>query len=155
MNTEHKQISIFNPFYNEYIEVDEGISELLGVLWLLRIETSLSCEENKPGIVWIVFSSMDDYQRFLNTLANVDYGFYLNEIESSENWSASIWPWNLSEKIDEDKGEIVPTGPPEILCSVSVRFPKEMYPRILAMLKTFPVCGLLAGEIERLKESRG
>lgn len=84
MKTNHNQISVLNPFYDEYIEVDEGISELLEVLWSLGIETVLSCEEAQPGIVWIQFYTGQDLSRFLTALATVDYSFFVNEIENRE-----------------------------------------------------------------------
>jgi hypothetical protein len=51
----HNQTTILNPTSNETIEVDEGLAPLLKAIWDLGIMTCNSCQENKPGIMWIEF----------------------------------------------------------------------------------------------------
>jgi len=40
--TEHKQVKIYHPIWNGWVEVDEGISELIELLWGLGIDTWLN-----------------------------------------------------------------------------------------------------------------
>lgn len=62
----HKQAKVYNPIIDDYIEVDEGIAELLCHIWHAGIETLLSCENNIPdNYFWIDFYNMDNIKKFL------------------------------------------------------------------------------------------
>lgn len=63
--TKHNQVKIHNPFRNELMEVDEGMAELLPLLWANDIKTIMSCQENKPGYAWIMFYELEDIRKFL------------------------------------------------------------------------------------------
>jgi hypothetical protein len=52
----------------DFIQVDEGIAPLLQSLWDAKIRTCNSCQENKPGIIWIEFYSMRDVERLLTII---------------------------------------------------------------------------------------
>ena len=65
--TEHKQVSLFNPVYDAMVDVDEGMVEILEILWhQLEIPTLLSCEDNN-GKIWIHFD-FEDFQDFTSLI---------------------------------------------------------------------------------------
>ncbi len=113
----HKQIHVFNPFYNEIINVDEKICKLLVNLWKNDINTDNSCESNVPDdYIWISFSSCDDFERFINQVIN-----WLNEnnpedrdrILDHEFKSFDCWDYKINAYDDDDYLDI----------TCSVRFP--------------------------------
>ena len=101
MDKKHKRVSVFNPFLGEDIEVDEGISKLLQVLWSLEIEATPHSEV-RSGFIEIIFPCLEDYEGFLTGLTIVNYDFFWDEIIGSENWSTDIYPYNSNEKVDEN-----------------------------------------------------
>lgn len=126
----HEQIKVAHPVYGS-IHVDKGIVHLLEALWRIGIDTALSCQENRPGIMWIDFTTADDFALFLNIIANADEELYYHYIEAQEDgWSFNVCPWNLSEYVDEEADEVKRDGPPKITFSISVRFPASQYERI-------------------------
>jgi hypothetical protein len=50
-------------------QIDVMIAPLIRKLWKLNIGTTNSCQENKPGIIWIQFSNPYSCARFLNMVA--------------------------------------------------------------------------------------
>ena len=66
--TEHKQTAIHDPASDTMIEVDERIAPLLEAIWDCGIITCNSCQENKPGIIWIEFLAAEDAEAFLTRI---------------------------------------------------------------------------------------
>ncbi len=68
--THHKQVSIYNPIYKEYFEVDEGLADALKLIWDIGLPTAYSCQEreDKDGMVMIHFFSVLDAQPFVSTV---------------------------------------------------------------------------------------
>ena len=64
LKTEHKQVEISHNGVTT--KVDEGLAPLLLAIWEKGIDTCLSCQENFPGIAWIMFTTAFDAERFLN-----------------------------------------------------------------------------------------
>jgi len=52
--------------------VDEKLKDIIEAFYDLDIETNNSCQENKEGICWIIFSSYYDFDTFVQRLANRD-----------------------------------------------------------------------------------
>ena len=65
---DHKQITVYCPGEQDFIQVDEGIAPILQSLWDAKIRTCNSCQENEPGIIWIEFYSMKDVERLLTII---------------------------------------------------------------------------------------
>ena len=65
--TQHKQVAI--EWRGRRAEVDEEMAPLILALWRAGISTTLSCQENRPGIAWIAFATPEDARRFLNRVA--------------------------------------------------------------------------------------
>ncbi len=80
---EHKQIAILDPTLNQMVEVDEGIAPLLKAIWNLGITTCNSCQENKPGLVWIEFLKAEDAEAFSTRVIS---GLDLVNSPKADNW---------------------------------------------------------------------
>src|SRR5262245_12701217 len=63
----HKQVPI--QWGIRRAEVDEGLAPLILALWRAGIDTVNSCQENRPGVVWVEFASTFDAERFLSLVA--------------------------------------------------------------------------------------
>ncbi len=62
--TLHKQVPI--QWEGRSAEVDEGIAPLILAIWKRGIDTVMSCQENRPGVIWIMFASFVDAKWFLD-----------------------------------------------------------------------------------------
>lgn len=135
--TEHQQTELrVGP---RHALVDAGIAPLIEQLWLAGIGTDLSCEENKPGIAWIDFTSPRDARRFLNIVARYDrdedslYDRAMRgEGHPSPAWTYDLHLWDYS--LVEDDEDETHLGRPAFHFSVSVRFPRSDMPVLLARL---------------------
>lgn len=131
---EHKQITILNPISNETIEVDEGLAPLLKAIWDLGIMTRNSCQENKPGIMWIEFLTAKDLEAFLTRIVSgidsrdsskADGQLYSRILGENGGWQYNVHPHDFREYIDEEKGmvELDISEMCGIALSISIRFP--------------------------------
>lgn len=131
-------------------EIDVEIAPLIEQIWTAGIETTNSCQENQPGMAWIEFLTAIDAADFLNAVA----GEYSNEFDSLYNRIAHGWeplasrpvgwceyslhPWDASVEqkwVNEDEIDEAPTGPPEFVFSVSVRFPRTDIPLLIERMR--------------------
>lgn len=142
---EHKQTAILNPASNQMVEVDEGIAPLLKAIWNLGITTCNSCQENKPGLIWIEFLKAEDAEAFLtrvisglNTVNSpkADNWIYPEIIGQNGGWQYNAHPHDIREYIDEENGtvELNTSEPCGIALSISIRFPIEDYERLLDLV---------------------
>lgn len=140
----HKQVEIYSPVFERSLEVDEGIAELIELLHTLEIVTFLSCQENRPGIMWIDFPCLEA-EEFLTICASKreeDVADYENSLygrmldsEVKNSWQYSTHQHDWAEKFDEEKNEVYYDGDSDISSSISIRFPVSDYPLILERLK--------------------
>ena len=140
--TEHKQTAILDPALNQLIEVDEGIAPLLEAIWDSGIITCNSCQENKPGIIWIEFLTAEDAEAFLAHVVSgldplnspeADDWLYSRIVGANCGWQYAAHPHDAREYIDEEKGtmELSASESCEIALSISIRFPVGDYGRLL------------------------
>jgi hypothetical protein len=143
---EHKQVTILDPTSNEMIEVDEGLAPLLKEIWDFGIRTCNSCQENKPGTMWIEFLTSEDVEAFLTRiissldLANsseADNCLYSRMVGENCGWQYNAHPHDFREYIDAEKGtiELNPSEPCGIALSISIRFPVGDYERLLDIVR--------------------
>ena len=137
--SEHEQVRVYNPLMGRTIEVDEGLADLLQQLWALGMRTDNSCQENRPGMMWIEFPCRDA-ARFLNLLASSrdeDRDFYgrMMEFSGTDNWKYNVLPGDLALRRDQGRGEDLIEGPSEIVLDISVRFPLGDYDGVLRRVK--------------------
>jgi len=142
--SDHKQVEIYSQVFEQNIEVDEGIAELIELLGKLDIMTNNSCQENKPGIMWIDLPSVDA-ERFLSICAShraEDLDNYENSLygrmvddDTKNSWRYDVCLDDFAEKVDEEKDEVYYEGNSEISIEISVRFPVSDYPIILERIR--------------------
>lgn len=146
MNTMHKQIRVC--IGDREADIDEGIAPLIEELWKADIETFNSCQENKPGIIWIQFASPEDASRSLDIVAQYEDGVdtlynrariawapFDDKDMTAPFWEYAILPEDMAmvEEYDENEDLIEEShmGKPCFTFSVSIRFPVADYAVIL------------------------
>jgi hypothetical protein len=153
LGTEHKQVTV--AWGGRRAEVDEELAPLILALWKADIDTWNSCQENRPGIVWIQFPTTDDARRFLNRVAEYPPDSDRDRANDRPGEGDGPFPEALYDRVvgcgsDEDweydtlldneavEVEVVDderierrTGPADFYFSVSVRFPRTDLPVVL------------------------
>ena len=146
---EHKQTAILDPSSNTMIEVDEGIAPLLQVIWNSGIITCNSCQENKPGIIWIEFLAAEDAEAFLTRVVSgldpinspaADNYLYSRITGAEGGWQYTAHPHDAREYIDEENGciELNASQSCGFTLSISIRFPVGDYEKLLDLLGVKP-----------------
>jgi hypothetical protein len=146
----HKQV-IRNRLGNDVL-VDEGLADLLQLMWNLGFNTWNSCQENRPGIAWIEFISTGDCTNFLNLIdhysqddsipfAETLYGRVTGLGEDSCNWRYNAHLMNYGETETIVGDEIITTfnGYNDFHFSMSIRFPVSDIPLLVEILKQCPI----------------
>ena len=141
---EHKQITVFDPASNGMIEVDEGIAPLLKAIWSFGITTCNSCQENRPGVVWIEFLTSEDAEAFLTQVISgldpfvspeADNWLYSRIIGENGGWQYNAHPHDTRDYMDDlGRLELDATEACAIALSLSVRFPVADYGRLLELV---------------------
>lgn len=154
MPYDHKQVSVRYTapmLKGRMVKVDEGLAELLQAIWSHGIDTVLSCQENQPGIAWIMFPAPVEARHFLNRVAQYPekakqpwrtlYGRLAN-YSNDKSWEYSLIPVNrgVTEIIDDEADEINEfyEGYNDFDFEVSIRFPVADIPRIIKQLRKPP-----------------
>lgn len=136
-NPDHKQINIkTKKGYN--IQIDEGLVPLIKLLDDFDIETINSCEENKPGIVWIQFASCNNLIKFLNLIGNPNNELYERIIQGYGdiwNYAFNVKNFGVKETIINEKVIEEYTGKNKYHIFPSIRFPKKDLTLIIKILK--------------------
>lgn len=148
---QHKQVKV--KYLGNEIEVDEGLGELLPLIWKLGCNTCNSCQENMPGITWIQFGQSGSLNIFLNAIAqypenhpepwNTLYGRMMKYNHSTKrektDWKYDVHPVNFGtyDKVSEDGKyvEEIYSGRNLMEISISVRFPMTDIPLLIQILK--------------------
>ena len=133
--TEHRQVKVYNYCSTEEVEVDEGIADLLQLLWNNEVNTVLSCEDNAGGKIWIEFRE-EDYKKLYSQAVpyhrdNCVYGdrnafceaktcllYYLDVVTDTE------FNAGCCSDMGKEEFEFYGNLPPFISYYVSMRFPK-------------------------------
>jgi len=143
--TEHKQTAIHDPASDTMIEVDERIAPLLEAIWDCGVVTCNSCQENKPGIIWIEFLAAEDAEAFLTRVVSgldpinspeADNWLYSRITGADDGWQYTTHPHDAREYIDEEYGtiELKASQSCAITLSISIRFPVGDYERLCDLL---------------------
>ena len=150
----HTQVDVVHPVTARTMSLDTGIAELIQAMWRAGIETVMSCEETRPGIVWIEFP-LASAQRFLEIVSqyNPNTGsLYWRALRLGDNpWTYDLHPedWNRVEWLNErDEIEHKHVGAARISFDVSIRFPRSDIPEIVTRL------GEAVGDRERWSDDR-
>lgn len=144
----HKQIKVYNPIDDCITEIDEGIVELVQLLWDLSFETDNSCQELEPGIMWISLLNYDA-EEFLTVIASRrEEDLETEDLSSSMYWRMrdpaleGSWDYRVSlhdsaEVWDDESDAHIFDGDSEITLFVSIKFPVSDYDEILERLKQY------------------
>lgn len=159
---DHEQTQVFCPGYQETIEVDRGIAPLMLAIWDAGILTCNSCEENEPGMIWIEFYSFKDAEKFLMILIRT-LGDGIRRRPEANDWlchrilglngdQLAEWRYDAHPNLLPARANqrSIYSGDPkkcEVEISVSLRFPREDYNRILELLHSY-----LRSDIQRFDE---
>lgn len=96
----HKQVRAKRPS-GPTIWVDEGMKDFLEALWDQGIETVLSCQENRPGVAWVEFTSPDDAIHFLEMVWDLADEEMRDRIEGEwvvdGMWDVNANQWHLGD----------------------------------------------------------
>ena len=128
------------PHFHGYTcNIDNNISTLIKYIWLYKIDTYNSCENNIPdGFIWIQFASANDADFFLNIVFN-NISTYSNEynrgIRIFKNPLLKSWIYNVNIENDNDESNVV-NG---LSIAISIRFPKTDYDWICEKFKNYLV----------------
>ena len=154
---DHKQVTVYYPGEQEFIQVDEGIAPILQSLWDAKIRTCNSCQENEPGIIWIEFYSMKDVERLLTVMIR-SLGDRIQKHPEVNDWfcyrilgheGEKLTPWHF-----DAYPNLSPTRPNQrsiypkrifdskIELSVSTRFPCEDKQMVLDLVSKYLRKGL-------------
>lgn len=119
-------------------QVDVMIAPLINKLWYHGIFTTNSCQENKPGIIWIQFMTPDDAIGFLNVVARIptkkqlkDYTFFDTMYgRISREGVFGSWEYDITiENTGENTGKI------DFNFLVAIRFPQTDLPAIMKVFE--------------------
>lgn len=133
MATEHKQVRV-KYLDGSFIKVDVKMAPLLKELWKRNIATSLSCQENFPGIAWISFPNSVEAEKFAGVVYNLGDETLQEQVEEWE-YKANLRDWNETLIPSGDTFEVVKTGFPCYIFSISVRFPVRFIKRLADRLR--------------------
>jgi hypothetical protein len=145
----HKQVLV--EVGDMAAEVDEGLAPLIRELWRAGIHTTMSCQENRPGIAWIQFASAPDAEEFLSMVGEYEDG--IDSLYSRINprclplcpehcaeLEAKLWEYDvfaedfgLEEDIDDDGNSVEEwhNGDTYFNLFVSIRFPVTDIPTLV------------------------
>jgi hypothetical protein len=126
--------------------VDEGIAPLIREMWIAGIRTSLSCQQNTLGRIWIDFPDVFELIRFLNIIARYGDGLYwrmkagrCDDTKPPPDWEYTVTLDDdaLVEDIVNDCIEESYQPPADFAVAISVRFPPQDLPTVLERLVEF------------------
>ena len=148
----HVQTRAFYPAYRKSIEVDTGIMHVLRVLWDAEIITCNSCEEIEPGMMWIEFYSDEDVEKLLWILIE-SLGDQIYSHPEADDWFCyrilgqggeyrRSWQYYAHPNISParcNQRSIYPRRLRgcKVELSVSLRFPREDYSKVLNLLRSY------------------
>ena len=134
--------------FGEKVKIDKKISELLKLIWNLDLYTLNSCQENKPGKIWIHFIDTDNAERFLKLILSKitdmkKYNYLYSRILNDHSFDESLlWEYDIILDDFRDAFDIKKESwytdfnkPCDIGLSVSIRFPISDYKTLCDILK--------------------
>ena len=145
--SEHKTVLV--RWGDEEAWIDEEIASLIRELWKAGIFTMNSCQENRPGWVWIQFAHATGAEAFLSIVARYEKGactFY-NRIRQAwapkegdleGEWEYDVHPMDMAVEeilVDDEYIEEFCTGPSDFIFTFSIRFPRTDLPVILKRVR--------------------
>ena len=143
---DHKKVMLHHPHWNEDIEIEEGVSELVSLLWKDDIGVFIANQKLRSGVMFLRFYTTFELERFLNMLVihrDKELGdqeslyHRVTDADQEGGWVYDMLVEDISWKYDEDKDEMVTAGPAEIRFTASVVFPVTDYKQVLKYVKKY------------------
>jgi hypothetical protein len=141
--------------------IDKGIAPLIHELWKAGLLTFNSCEENRPGWMWIRFAHVAAAEKFLDIVARYEEGmdtlynrirgwWQPDEGKLSGRWEYDALLVDLAVEETERDGDIeeLCAGPSDFVFSLSVRFPRSDFPTLLERMRRY-------NELARVEDGGG
>ena len=128
-------------------EIDEAIAPLIRGLWTAGIETTMSCQEDAWGKVWIAFPEIGNLVQFLNIVAEYQPGAetLYNRMNPQLTLAAPESEWEYGLIVDDGalilsdaevgSADFRYDGPTDFFFTFSLRFPASDLPRVLARVQ--------------------
>lgn len=133
----HKQVKV--RVGKRKADIDEGIVPLIEELWKAGIETSVSCQQNREGLVWIQFLDADEARKFLKIIARLEKGKSTlgDRItgDASTTWYFDLYVDDMNLSMAIDKTTLQNSGDPYMGFQLSIRFPPQDLPVVLDRLR--------------------
>jgi hypothetical protein len=123
--------------YDEMIEIDKNIAELIEILWKLEIRTLNCCQNNIPkDYIWIEFFDYISMMDFMDTIVENIQIDQLERILYMERYEKNSWIKDIiftdSTILQDDDNSVLSNETINLLpSSFSIRFPKSDYKMIL------------------------
>jgi hypothetical protein len=154
LELKHKQVEVYNPFYEENIRVDEGMAELLTLLWDMDIFTTVSCQETEPGFMWLNMPA-DEATLFMMALSfkrdddlksdppSLYPRMMMMRPDSDDSWKYHVRPRDEAEKYifehedDDFSAPVKLEGQTMLYFDIHISFPISDYPLIMERLTIF------------------
>lgn len=130
--------------------VDELIAPLVRELWIADISTTMSCQGEPQGMIWIAFDDAAMLTRFLNVVAEfeADPNSLYNRIcrqfpvdDEDRVWEFGLLPDDAAFCPEESDGEnpklVVRGAPTDVFLLMSVRFPRSDLELVLQRVRRY------------------
>jgi hypothetical protein len=118
----HRQVPV--PYDGGTVEVDEGMAELLSVVWAHGVRTRASCESDCDGMASVSFESPADATTFCNLATDADTP------DLPDTWECRGWADNLARDV---------YGEPDHVLRLTLRFPPEHIEVVLDYARATPL----------------
>jgi hypothetical protein len=126
-------------------DIDVAIAPLIRLLWQAGIETTMSCQQDGFGYVWVEFPAADDLVDFLDAEGKHEPdpdSLYnrMNQVwrtsDPGRDWLFDVWPFDLALGWEGD-GEVTEhhEGACAFCLASSVRFPPDDLPVVERRLR--------------------
>lgn len=133
------------------VPIDAGIAPLIQELWKAGLFTMNSCEENRPGWMWIEFLDVNAAEGFLDIVARYEdhmdslynrirQAWSPTEGELQGEWEYDAHPsdWAVEEtEVEDGYIEECCDGPSQFTFSLSIRFPRSDFPVLLERMREY------------------
>ncbi len=136
-NTHHNQVSVYNPIDKSHIDVDEGIADVLKLIWDIGLATGYSCQErhDKSGMTMIQFQSVYAAEAFVTAVVRYVPKDINPDKETTyqriiRHGCKECWEFEVSPERIEEGDDVI-----GIYFSATVYFPVDDLPEVLESLK--------------------
>jgi hypothetical protein len=154
---EHKTIMLTHPFFTEMqdVAIDATIAPLIEGMWLREWMTFNSCEDNF-GYVWLELDHTTAEELLTLVAQHASDESVARSAasptpmadrrpmdlrapaEDPEEWLIGVLSGDVNEVLKGD--EIISVGPPAIMISISIRFPKHHLSQVTEIVRGRAAC---------------